>query len=310
VIGRLAVGGALVGSLALGLGGGFVFSAPPAPALSVSGTGTTTSSCTASGPGGLAARAAYAAGWRGDDLVTAVAIMHAESGWKPAVTNLNGDGSIDYGLMQINSVHAALLAAGDWRDPMFNASVGYELWQKAGGFGPWVTFWDDSYEKYMDAAGQAVAGLSCASTADSGGSLTDPGPGPQGADGLRPRAEEVKAYTQSTWGCTSVPAPCVSTIYGFAARNIAGTTVVSDHATGRAVDLMITPDYKSAAMHGLGLAMAQFWVDHRADDGVHYVIFDRRIWSTEHPHWRPYHHPGGVENDTTEHVNHVHVSLN
>jgi len=62
----------------------------------------------------LAASAALAAGFPAEQLVTAVAIAGAESGYDPAATHLNSDGSTDYGLWQINSIHTVLLTQGDW----------------------------------------------------------------------------------------------------------------------------------------------------------------------------------------------------
>ena len=78
----------------------------------------------------LAAEAAYAAGFRGDELVTMVAIAGAESGWNYSLNNagMNSDGTTDYGMWQINEG-----AHGDWVDfsrvyePFYNAEVAYAL---------------------------------------------------------------------------------------------------------------------------------------------------------------------------------------
>jgi hypothetical protein len=290
-----------------GLPGG---GAPPIPSLSLSHS-SPIGSCTgtAAGDGGAVAKAALNAGFRGDDLVTAVAIAHAESGWDRDVTNLNTNGSTDYGLWQINSVHAALLAHGDWRDPGFNAAMAFQIWSDAHGFSPWVTFWSGSYRQFVGAAQAAVEarGASCAAVATGG--LSDPGAGPQGSDGLRPRAENLKAITLADWGCTGSPPPCISTIGGYAYRTIAGTGVLSDHATGRAVDIMLGADYKAPAKHDLGQRIADFWAANLSAVGGHYVIFDRRIFTSETGHWRPYSHPSGGHSDTLDHVNHIHVSV-
>lgn len=89
------------------------------------GTGT----CQANGQGALlAASAAQAAGFPAEQQVTAVAVAGAESGYDPTATHLNADGSTDFGLWQINSVHHDLLTQGDWRDPAANARMALAVW--------------------------------------------------------------------------------------------------------------------------------------------------------------------------------------
>lgn len=237
------------------------------------------------------AAVAYAAGWRGDDLKIAVAIARAESDWNAKATNRNGDGSTDYGLFQINSVHAAILAGGNWADPAANAVMAHQVWLEAGGsFSPWVTFWDGSYLRFLaDAPTCSAAG-------------TDPGSGPQGADGLRPRAENVKAIATSRWGITDIG--------GYSYRVIAGTGTLSDHATGRAVDIMLGQDYQSAAKRNEGYDISRYFAQNAAALGVKYVIYyDQINTGTD---WRPYQHPGCANpcrDPNLEHQSHVHVSV-
>ncbi len=295
----------------LGAGGNASCSTSGSPVL----TGST-------GSGALTARqvatVAFKAGFRGQALVTAVAVAHAESGWNAGVTNLNSNGSTDYGLFEINSVHADLLARGPWADPQRNADDAFQIWSDAGqSFSPWVTFWDGSYQKFLSVAqggvdalgGAVVASTTCTASVVSAAGLNDSGPGPQGPDGLRPRTENVKAISLADWGCGSHPQPCVSSTGGFAARNIAGTSVLSDHATGRAIDLMLPADYHSAGAQALGHQMADFWAANLSKVGGHYVIFDKMIFTSESGRWLPYTHPSGQHNDTLDHVNHVHVSV-
>jgi hypothetical protein len=300
----------LGGGLGLGLSNA---APPPLPSTASLGGSNSAAGClTVAGAsaGQQVAQAAYAAGFRGDDLVTAVAISHAESDWNRLATNLNSNASIDYGAWQINTVNAAVLAGGDWRDLNDNAVMAFALYRAAGGFGPWVTFWDGAYRQFVGVAQQAVAGLtSAACTGLLDGSLSDPGPGPQGADGLRPRAANVRAIALARWGCTSNPSPCLSTVGGYAARTIAGTGILSDHATGRAVDLMLPADYRSAAAQDLGHQMANYWASNLVQFGGHYVIFNKMIFTYESRKWLPYVHPSGQRNDTVDHVNHVHISV-
>jgi hypothetical protein len=127
---------------------------PKVPSLALGGE---SSNCTVAAPkisDGLTAESvaaiAYRAGWRGDDIDIAVAVARAESGWRATITNGNTNGSVDYGLFQINSIHAAILAGGNWADPQDNAAMAFKVWTDAGGkWGPWVTFWSGSYRKYL-----------------------------------------------------------------------------------------------------------------------------------------------------------------
>lgn len=269
------------------------------------------------------ARIASRAGFRGSDLVIAVAVSAAESARTSDLTNLNTNGSTDYGLFQINSIHQAILAHGHWDNPNDNAVMAYQIFTEAGSnWSPWVTFNTGSYRQFMDEAQAAVGGigdlaqsLGCSAATVTGNGVGDPGVGPQGPDGMTPRASSVRATTRATWGCKVIPQPCVSSIGGYSPRNIAGTTVLSDHATGNAVDIMLNSDYRSAAKQGLGQQIATFWMTHAKQAGVKYVIFDSKIWNAQRNDpvvpwsaWRPYTHPG-CGGDTCQHVDHVHVSV-
>lgn len=322
LIGVLAAG-ALIGGAAL-----LTPSAPPPfPSLSLSASG---GACQPGGSlvlgkslsGALSAadvaKAAYAAGFRGRDLVVAVAVAHAESKWVATARGNNHDGSTDYGLFQINSIHAAILAGGNWADPNDNAVMAHQIWLGAhSSWSPWVTYWRGTYRQYLGLAGDAVAAMTsqvlkapgCADTDVSAAGLTDPGTGRQGADGLTPRAEAVKAATLQRWGCSAKAMPCVPYIGGYAKRNIAGTGTVSDHATGNADDIMIGKDYKSVPVNRMGWEIAEFWRANAKAAGVKYIIFDAKIWSPGHEGWRPYSHPGGSYSDTLQHLDHVHVSV-
>jgi hypothetical protein len=118
-------------------------------------TGDETADCSVAAPtGGLDAAAvsahAYRAGFRGQDVDIAVAVARAESGWDAKATNQNGNGSVDYGLMQINSIHEAILATGNWADPGHNMKMAFAVWSDAGqSWNPWVTYWSGSYRKFL-----------------------------------------------------------------------------------------------------------------------------------------------------------------
>lgn len=128
--------------------------APKAPSLALGGGEADECSVAEPGPGQLAsagvAAIAWRAGWRGTDINIAVAVARAESGWNPKITNRNNNGSIDYGLFQINSIHEAILAGGNWADAQQNAAMAFKVWTDAGGsWGPWVTYWSGAYRQYL-----------------------------------------------------------------------------------------------------------------------------------------------------------------
>lgn len=108
------------------------------------------------------ARYGYAAGWRGDDLVTAVAVALAESGGRASAHNMDGEDS--RGAWQINVGPGAnpQYASLDLYNPTTNAAVAYRVWQSGGGrtFRPWTTYTGGAYRRYEDVARRAVAALS------------------------------------------------------------------------------------------------------------------------------------------------------
>jgi hypothetical protein len=127
------------------------------------------------------ARAAYAAGFRGDDLVKMIAISKRESGWKPRA--YNGDettGDHSYGLWQLNTLNSkkggmmgdlvnSILGKpqgntnfDDLFDPNVNAKVAYAFYQRNGNTTrPWGGYKGVSdtagADQYLTAARQAVS---------------------------------------------------------------------------------------------------------------------------------------------------------
>jgi hypothetical protein len=86
-----------------------------------------------------AAQAAYAAGFRGSDLASIVAIGGRESGW----TNIKSQSSDDWGIWQINGINMNFLkkkgivsTKQDLLNPNINARAAYALYQNDG-FSPW-----------------------------------------------------------------------------------------------------------------------------------------------------------------------------
>src|SRR5271163_4995402 len=109
------------------------------------------------------AQYAAAAGFTGNDLLTAVDIALAESGGNPAAYNPEtaasggtpqGQGS--YGLWQIYLKMHPEFAGVNLADPQTNANAAYSIYAIAGGFTPWSTYTSGEYGMYESAAVQAA----------------------------------------------------------------------------------------------------------------------------------------------------------
>lgn len=115
--------------------------------------------------GKAVARAAHDAGFPDGELVTAVAVSFAESGWNENATHRNNNGSVDYGLWQINSIHNfPELTSGAWRDPAVNAHLAYQVW-KGAGWNAWSTHKPTDpvgYARYTAAIPAAAAAVAAA----------------------------------------------------------------------------------------------------------------------------------------------------
>jgi len=105
---------------------------------------------------------ARGAGWRDEAVITAVAICRAESDYYTAAWNdQNPDGSTDYGLWQINSVHIGAVVGGRTvtaealKDPVFNAEVAHDLVYRGRSysFRAWASYGvGGRYEQYRESA--------------------------------------------------------------------------------------------------------------------------------------------------------------
>jgi len=114
------------------------------------------------------AQHAYDAGWRGDDLLTAVAVAYAESGGNPlsynpesAASTPTGKGS--YGLWQVYLKAHPEFAGWDLYDPATNARAAYRVWQARRSFWPWSTYQHNSHVKYLPKAAIEVAAINVGS---------------------------------------------------------------------------------------------------------------------------------------------------
>lgn len=103
------------------------------------------------------AAAVKAAGFPRESWATAIAVALAESGGNSdAVNRANSNGSTDYGLFQINSVHAGLLNGGNWRDPVYNAKMALEISSNGTNWAPWVAYTTKRHIPYMARATRAA----------------------------------------------------------------------------------------------------------------------------------------------------------
>lgn len=101
------------------------------------------------------AQAAAAGGFSGNDQIIAVAVALAESGGNASATHKNSNGTTDYGLMQINSVHSALIASGTWSNPTDNMRMAKSV-KDSSGWTAWTTYKTGAYLIYYSRAAAAV----------------------------------------------------------------------------------------------------------------------------------------------------------
>jgi Lysozyme like domain len=91
-------------------------------------------------------------GFTGENARVMAAIAEAESGGNPHATNHNRNGSIDYGLTQINTVHDVHLGEG-WARQALNPQIAFAhahvIWKQAAGFHPWTTYNSGAYKRYL-----------------------------------------------------------------------------------------------------------------------------------------------------------------
>lgn len=108
------------------------------------------------------ARVASLAGWTGEDLVLAVAIAGAESGYRVRAKNVAKNGTEDTGLFQVNSIHKPTEA--EKYDPEANAKAAYRIWERrkkwdTDGFRAWVAYKNGKHSPFVAAARVAVERL-------------------------------------------------------------------------------------------------------------------------------------------------------
>lgn len=96
----------------------------------------------------------YEAGWRGDVLIDAVALMCAESGRYPLAYHVNAEGSTqmstDRGLFQINDKWHPDLSDEDAYKVRPNVAYAHEMYRSQDGtFGAWMAYESGAYLKFI-----------------------------------------------------------------------------------------------------------------------------------------------------------------
>lgn len=99
---------------------------------------------------------AKAAGFTQTQMVVMTAIGFAESSGDTTATHRNSNGSTDYGVWQINSVHSKLLSNHNWKNPLDNAKMAHSIF-KSQGYGAWSSYNSGSYRKFLQSATQGAS---------------------------------------------------------------------------------------------------------------------------------------------------------
>ncbi|AXV10329.1 Peptidase (plasmid) [Euzebya pacifica] len=174
------------------------------------------------------AQIAYDAGFRGEDLIVAVALTQPESGRNPSINNAgtNTNGTIDYGLWQINDIHNPPIPG--IYEPVVNARFAYDIYRTAprgGGynFTPWSAFNAGRHTQWLD---EARAGAEAAL----GDRINDPPP--EGSKPPLPGGQP--AGTQAFAGaCMTVGGLSLVGANGLVCPNAGPTTFWNDWGASR-----------------------------------------------------------------------------
>lgn len=99
------------------------------------------------------------AGWPPETIAVGIGIAMAESGGDPTVRGgPNRNGTYDYGLFQINSIHNP--TAQNWADPVVNAAMALKVYREAGNkWIPWSTYKAGTHHKFMTEASRTAGDM-------------------------------------------------------------------------------------------------------------------------------------------------------
>jgi hypothetical protein len=270
----------------------------------------------------IAARSAADAGFRGEDLVIAVAVAGPESSYQNDAMNPSGAA----GMWQIlRSAHQDLFARYRWDDPADNARMAHAVWSTAGkSWRPWVGYTSGAYLAFMEEARNAVARLGALPDAPAGTGQSLCQPGGAGVGGPAQPGSGVGTVPDPTGTggfLTAATAHMLSEVYRVFGRwpgscwDRHAWNPSSDHPKGRACDLTVgrIGSFPGAVDKARGWNLAKWLQANASVLSVSYVIWDGQIWSASRAGegWRRY-SGGGVyspTNVTGGHYDHVHVSV-
>lgn len=86
----------------------------------------------------------------GSDCRMALAVSHAENGTRQCDRiSVNKNGSVDFGVFQINTVHIKRIPVRDMVDCQKNIRMAYVLFKEQG-WNPWVAYQNKAYLKYLN----------------------------------------------------------------------------------------------------------------------------------------------------------------
>lgn len=104
------------------------------------------------------ARLCWDAGWRDENLITAVCIVLQESAGFTEATHENNDGSMDNGLWQINNKAHPNVTQAVAFDPAAATKVARALY-KDQKFRPWAAYTTGAYMKHRDRATRGMVNM-------------------------------------------------------------------------------------------------------------------------------------------------------
>lgn len=83
---------------------------------------------------------------------------------------------------------------------------------------------------------------------------------------------------------------------------------IPDHPSGRALDVMLSSNYRNADQQRLGREIAEWAKTNARSLGVEYIIFDQKIWNVKRASegWR---YMADRGSDNANHKNHVHITM-
>jgi Lysozyme like domain/Ricin-type beta-trefoil lectin domain len=106
-------------------------------------------------------------------IAVALAVAMAESSCNPNATNVNGNGSEDRGLWQINNAAWPNVSNACAFQAQCNADAAFNISNHGANWGPWTTFTNGAWENFIGSANAAVSGFTFQLRSRSAGTCLD-----------------------------------------------------------------------------------------------------------------------------------------